>query len=115
MTGKKSKNKIIILYGYAGNEETHWQTWPAKKCRNFQCKVFYPDFPNPNRPNLSAWTESLNFNSTDIDENTIIVGHSLGCAFAFQLLQNAMTSKIRKLILVAPTKWLLVSIKILEQ
>ena len=105
MADKNSNKKIIILYGYAGNEETHWQTWLAHKCQSLGYDVCYPQFPNPDNPELSAWIEHLDLILPVLDENSIIVGHSLGCAVAFRLLEKVSVKKIKKLILVAPTNW----------
>jgi len=56
--------------------------------------------PNPDSPNLS---EQMNFvcKNAKINENTIIVAHSIGCILAMKLIEEH-NFKIKKLVLIAP-------------
>ena len=57
--------------------------------------------PFPWNPNYEKFKEE--FEKNEVDENTILVGHSCGCAFLVRWL-GENKKKIYKLILVAPWK-----------
>lgn len=98
-TAAKTK-KVIILHGYAGNSEQHWQNWLYKLCQNNGLEAHYPQFATPEEPKLDIWLKQLS--ELEIDENTSIVCHSLGCALILQHLLRNENIKAGHLILVAP-------------
>ena len=57
--------------------------------------------PEPYQPQYSSWRAE--FEHYDIDENTLLVGHSYGAGFLIRWLSEH-PMKIAKLVLVAP--WL---------
>ncbi|MBU0625994.1 alpha/beta hydrolase [Patescibacteria group bacterium] len=64
--------------------------------------MFVPDLPNTDHPDFKEQLSFLEKNYKDlIDENTIIVGHSLGCFLAKQFIVKC-NKKIKKFISVAP-------------
>ncbi len=90
----------------ATNPETrtydkHWIPWIKKELSAHGIKTEVPLMPNPWAPDYTAFkTEIENYS---ISENTILVGHSCGCAFLIRWLGETK-KKILKLILVAPWK-----------
>nr|PIY94977.1 MAG: hypothetical protein COY67_01655 [Candidatus Komeilibacteria bacterium CG_4_10_14_0_8_um_filter_37_78] len=64
-------------------------------------KTETPLMPKPWSPNYEEFKKE--FEKYPIDENTILVGHSCGCAFLVRWLGETK-QKIDKLILVAPWK-----------
>ena len=57
--------------------------------------------PEPWHPDYKRFKEA--FEKYEVTENTVLVGHSCGCAFLVRWLGETQT-KIKKLILVAPWK-----------
>ncbi len=43
--------------------------------------------PNANTPKLSEWLEEFKKHQDKIDENSILIGHSLGCPFLLNVMQ----------------------------
>ncbi|MEK6878759.1 MAG: alpha/beta fold hydrolase, partial [Nanoarchaeota archaeon] len=60
-----------------------------------------PDMPTPWKPDYSEWKKI--FEQFTISEKTILVGHSCGAAFLVHWLVET-GNKVKKLILVAPSK-----------
>lgn len=79
----------------------HWFPWLQKQLlvNNIFCQT--PEMPDAHTPTYKKWKKE--FERFDINENTILVGHSCGGGFLVRwLTENKI--KIDKLILVAP--WL---------
>ena len=52
------------------------------------CKVFVPKFPTPENQSLENWLKVFEKYKQYLDENSIIVGHSLGPAFILNFLEK---------------------------
>jgi len=103
---------VIILHGCPSDEEKardpekrthdkHWIPWVKRKLEFEGIKVSVPLMPNPWKPNY--WAFKKEFDRCLINEDSIFVGHSCGCAFLVRWLGETK-KKIDKLILVAPWK-----------
>lgn len=100
----------IIVHGGPGSTppakhhdlgERHWMGWLNKELNSRGIKTDNPEMPNPWNPVYEDYKKE--FEKYHIDENTILVGHSHGCAFLVRWLGDSK-QKIKKLILVAPYK-----------
>jgi len=52
------------------------------------CRVFVPKFPTPKNQSLQNWQYVFNEYEQYLDENSVVVGHSLGSAFLLRVLEN---------------------------
>ena len=105
----KERN-CIIIHGCPSNREKamdsqrrtydkHWMPWIKKELSVRGIQTETPLMPNPWAPDYQAFKKE--FEKHRILENTILVGHSCGCAFLVRWLGESK-QKIKKLILVAP-------------
>lgn len=105
------KNVIIIHgcpsnVGKAMNPETrtydkHWIPWIKKELTERRIKTEVPLMPNPWEPDYEAFKKE--FEKYPVSEDTVLIGHSCGCAFLVCWLGDSKQN-INKLILVAPWK-----------
>ncbi|MFH1612735.1 MAG: alpha/beta hydrolase [bacterium] len=97
--------KVIIVHGWASNEKdnplNHWMYWLKKKLEDKNFEVFASLMPKYWIPNYEKWKKA--FDKLNVDNETILIGHSCGCAFLVRWLGETR-KKIKKLILVAPWK-----------
>ena len=104
--------KAIIIHGGPDEEERmlppekrsydkNWMPWIKKQLEAEGWEVKLPHMPNPWEPKYEEYKKE--FEKLNIDENTILIGHSRGCAFLVRWLGDSK-QKVRKLILVAPWK-----------
>jgi len=99
----------IIVHGCPSNIETpqtrtydkHWIPWIKRELIARGIKTETPLMPNPWKPDYEKFKEE--FEKYEVRENTVLVGHSCGCAFLVRWLGETK-QKISKLILVAPWK-----------
>ena len=89
MKQRAERSKVLIFHGTGGSPEGNWFPWLKQKLVQRWCKVFIPKFPDPRQGNsLPAWLKILKKYEGYIDENTILVGHSLGGLFLLRVLER---------------------------
>lgn len=111
---EKNNNNLncIVIHGCpsdvekAMNPETrtydkHWIPWIKKELSDKGIKTETPLMPNPWAPSYDAFKSE--FEKYPITNNTVLIGHSCGCAFLVRWLGETK-KEIKKLILVAPWK-----------
>lgn len=99
----------IIVHGSNSNEKEakkggventrHWHPWLKKELEKKGIKASGELYPADWKPEYKQWKNV--FEKNKIDENTVLVGHSAGCAFLLRWLSESKR-KVRKVILVAP-------------
>ena len=83
-------SNVFIFHGTEGYPEENWFPWMKEKLEAKGCKVIVPQFPSPPiiPAKISEWFEVLKNYEQDINENTIIIGHSLGGVFTLRILEK---------------------------
>ena len=108
------KNKIcmncIIIHGCPRKEtdhpeirtyDKHWIPWTKEQLDKQGISTEVPLMPEPWAPVYERFKEV--FEKLHVDENTVLIGHSCGCAFLSRWLAESK-QKVSKLIFVAPWK-----------
>lgn len=95
--------KAIILHGTDGNEHSNWIPWLKAQLEQRDFQVYTPSLPNSSYPNGAVWTDFILENLPfELDNQTILIGHSAGAAIIPQLLQKLpQDTKLNKVILVS--------------
>lgn len=66
-------------------------------------EVLVPNLPNPEAPDPEEWTKALLDTVGAVDDQTIVVGHSLGATSALRLLEaSEARSTVKGCILISP-------------
>ena len=102
----------ILIHGWASKGEyydpkyptgsnSHWFPWLSKQLIISGIHTIAVEMPNGYFPKYEIWKKELE--RFDVDENTILVGHSLGGGFLIRWLSEEDV-KVGKVVLVAP--WL---------
>ncbi len=91
---------FVILHGYTGLPNKNFIPWLKKQLEGQGYKVQAPELPNTKNPKEK---EQVNYvlENCRIDENTILIGHSLGGVVAIKVLQK-FNRPVAGLVLVAP-------------
>ena len=92
---------ILIFHGIGGNPNENWFPWIAAELTKAGHAVKVPNFPHADHPELREWTEYFEQYKPLLNAETILVGHSLGSAFALRLLERSL-QPILATFLVAP-------------
>ncbi|MCX6716280.1 MAG: class I tRNA ligase family protein [Candidatus Taylorbacteria bacterium] len=99
---KNTKTRFVLIHGYKGSPRDDFFPWLKAELEKHGHEVEVPELPNTNNPNES---EQVGFvmKNCRFDENTIVVGHSLGCVVAMKTLMK-LNKLVSSLVLVAPAK-----------
>ena len=83
-------NNIFIFHGTEGHPDNNWFPWMKKELEQEGYSVFVPQFPSPPvvPAKITEWFEVLKDYEQNIDENAILIGHSLGGIFTLRILEK---------------------------
>jgi len=98
----KPQRRLIIVHGWEGSPDHGWYPWLKAEMEKRGWEVAAPALPNTNNPKVHEWLACLVQVAGKVDENTFMVGHSLGCITIVCFLENLPdTQSIGGAILVA--------------
>ncbi|OGZ80951.1 MAG: hypothetical protein A2312_04180 [Candidatus Staskawiczbacteria bacterium RIFOXYB2_FULL_32_9] len=83
-------NTIFIFHGTEGYPEENWFPWMKEKLEANGCNVIVPQFPSPPvvPAKISEWFDVLEKYEKSINEDSILIGHSLGGIFTLRILEK---------------------------
>lgn len=70
--------KVYIVHGYTASPDDHWFPWLETMLARQGIECIRLSMPNSDKPSPDSWLSYLN-EQVQIDEKTVVVGHSLGC------------------------------------
>lgn len=80
------KKRVIIVHGWDGTQESNWFPWLKRELESRGFTVTVPRLPNPGTPRIEAWVPVLAKTAGTVDEDTYLVGHSMGCQTILRFL-----------------------------
>ena len=78
----------LIVHGAGGNPQENWFPWLKAELEKIRVGTFIPRFPTPKKQTLNEWMKVFSEFKDRIDEDAILVGHSLGVAFILNVLEK---------------------------
>ncbi len=96
------KRTFFIFHGTEGHPRIHWLGWLRDKLVDHGHEVLSPQFPSPPivPSKIDEWHAVFSDFSHRMDENSVIIGHSLGGLFALRVLE-AIECKVHTVAVVA--------------
>lgn len=80
--------RVIVAHGWDGNPEEGWFPWLKDELEARGFDVSVPQLPNPGTPRIGAWVPALAETVGTPDEDTYLVGHSMGCQTIARYLET---------------------------
>ncbi len=94
--------RVVIVHGWADDPTKGWIAWLAHELRADGVEVITPAMPEPKKPNINAWIDTLANVVGSVDQQTALVGHSLGTYVLLRYLDAyPADDQLGKLVLVA--------------
>jgi leucyl-tRNA synthetase len=90
------KPNFLILHCKSGSPESDFYPWLKAELETKGFKVQVPALPNPGEPDDGEQTEFV-LKNCNIDENTVVIGHSFGAIVALRLLERG--AKVNRVVL----------------
>lgn len=101
-----AKKRVFIVHGWGGYPKEGWFPWLKKELIKQKYEVNVLEMPNTVKPKIKEWVNYLSKQVDKLDNNTLFVGHSIGCQTILRYLEKE-NKKCAGVIFVAP--WLTLS------
>lgn len=84
------ESEVFIFHGTEGYPEENWFPWLKQELEKKGYNVFVPQFPTPPvvPAKINEWFDVLKDYQDHINEDTILIGHSLGGIFTLRVLEQ---------------------------
>ncbi|MBI4257272.1 serine hydrolase family protein [Candidatus Uhrbacteria bacterium] len=80
--------RVIIVHCWDGNPEYCWYPWLKRELEARGFEVIVPAMPETSMPKMDLWVPVLADVVGKPDKDTILVGHSIGCATIMRYLET---------------------------
>lgn len=88
------KKNVFIVHGYKAGPMDHWFQWLSQKLADYGCEVKVLALPEPSLPDPIAWQKNIEETLNPLQEEAIIVAHSLGCVASLNYLNTVLTNRL---------------------
>ena len=85
--------KILIIHGFQATSQSHWFQWLKNNIQqlNYVCDIV--ELTDSAQPIQSKWHHDLSEAMSELDQETIVIAHSLGCISVLDYLSNFLDDK----------------------
>ena len=71
--------KAIIIHAWGEGPDSCWYSWLKAELEKRGFDVQVPAMPDTDEPKIEAWVSALKRHVPQPDEQTVLIGHSIGC------------------------------------
>ncbi len=93
--------KVYLIHGWSGSPENSFFPWLKEELEKKGFEVKALAMPNPDFPVIDDWVSYLANQVKVYEENTIFVGHSIGCQTIMRYFE-LQTTKAKGAVFIAP-------------
>lgn len=86
--------RIFIVHGWGGSPNQGWLMWLKRELEKRGFAVTAPEMPDTENPKIETWVPHLAKLVGKPDENTYLVGYSIGCQTILRYLECLNESEI---------------------
>ncbi len=79
--------RVFIIHGWSGHPNEHWSPWLKRELEERGFSVKTPQMPDTDHPHIVQWVPFLAKLVGKPDQDTYLVGHSIGCQTIMRYLQ----------------------------
>ncbi len=97
------RQKTLILHGWGGSDDPHWQAWLAGEIAKDYGIVAFPLLDNPHFPSKNRWMKQAKALLNEFQPEVVIC-HSLANTLWFHLCHEGEITPVKRLLLVAPPR-----------
>ncbi len=88
-----TKKRAFIIHGWGASPDSNWFPWLAEELNKNGFEVEVPVMPDTENPDFETWQNTLKKLIVNPDENTYIIGHSLGVITILRFLESLNIDK----------------------
>lgn len=95
--------KVFVVHAWGENPQSCWYPWLKAELENRGFKMSVIEMPETDAPAMRPWINALSKVVTEPDEETYLVGHSIGCQTILRYLAGVPEGqKVGGAVFVAP-------------
>lgn len=95
--------RALIVHGWGATPLSDWFPWLKRELLKRGYVVDIPEMPNTHTPTIEAWVAMLALSLVALPEESILIGHSIGCQTILRTLERLPENRrFAHVILVAP-------------
>jgi predicted alpha/beta hydrolase family esterase len=87
--------RVIMVHGWYGHPTDGWWPWLKAELEKLGFTVTAPQLPNEKSPQINEWVSALADTIKQLDDDTYLVGHSLGCITILRYLESIKAEQIQ--------------------
>lgn len=95
-----NKKRVFAIHGWGGSPTSDWFVWLKSELEKHGFDVIVPTMPETMHPRIKSWVDYLAKQIGQPDENTYLIGHSIGTQAILRYLET-INQKVGGVILVA--------------
>ena len=80
--------RAFIIHGWGGYPEEGWFLWLKRELEKKEFQVMVPAMPETDAPKIGSWVNHLANLVGTPDEETFLIGHSIGCQTVLRYLEK---------------------------
>jgi len=96
-----NKTQVYLIHGYTASKTSNWFPSFKKELQSEKVDVIILDMPNSKNPQFNEWIGHIEKSIKNYDENSIFIGHSLGCVTLLNYLNINRLNSVKGLFLVS--------------
>lgn len=85
--------RVFIIHGWEGSPEANWLPWMRRELESRGLQVQVPAMPDTDNPEKEAWVQHLADLVGEPDQDTYLIGHSIGSHAILRYLERLPESK----------------------
>lgn len=94
--------RVLMIHGWESNSKEHWFLEKKERLEKLGYEVVVPDMPNSLHPKREEWVKVID--DFKPDENSILIGHSLGGVTVLRYLENAGGKSGKNIFIATPIR-----------
>jgi predicted alpha/beta hydrolase family esterase len=95
--------RVFVVHRWGGSPETDWYPWIKRKVEELGGECTILKMPTPQNPKMEEWIRTLAEAVGEVDVNTYLVGHSIGCQTILRYIERIpKDAEVGGVVLVAP-------------
>lgn len=95
------KHRVVVIHGYTASSQANWFPHFKDELKSDNIDVIIPDMPDSCKPQCNEWLKHIDNTIGEPDENTILIGHSLGCVTLLNYLNEKRTESVKAVFLIS--------------
>lgn len=97
--------RVILIHGYNSSPDENFHPWLADELRSRGFEVLIPRLPLVEEPNVLECIQAVVTAAGRLDDQTIILGHSLGGVLALRYLEVAEAVSTPRAVILVGVPW----------